>query len=278
MPWELGTRVRMRHDGWHLNPHPTVFLTRKELKPAKTSFLGWWWYKDIPKAIIDNYNYNILQYCHSSYSIQYHIHYSVWLSYKYIQISCHYCNGSTYISSEFPSKSPCWSQPPRLHGRASQLTMNFWGVDVERVKVLDQPMTKTQNSIFVILASLLSPPATPTTSIIASPLNAFHLPSQPLFCPHPPLSVCLAIKVSLPIMPQLLLDLLGLAPIHSMLVNSCGSFYSITHSVPSKSHNLSSILCRQPEDVAYVAWLSPKIKATNSILSSLLPNNICTYK
>lgn len=104
-----------------------------------------------------------------------------------------------------------------------------------------------------------------------------HLWMQPLFCLHSPLSVCLAIKVSLPIMPQLLLDLLGLAPIHSMLVNFCGSF-SITHSVPSKSHNLSSILCRQPEDDAYVAWLSPNIKATNSILSSLLPNNICTYK
>lgn len=112
------------------------------------------------KAIIDNYNYNILQYCHSSFYII-----SIIFCMIVIQILCHFCNGPTYISSEFLSKSPCWSQPPRLHGRASQLTMNFWGVDVERVKVLDQPMTKTQNSILVILASLLSPPATATRSI-----------------------------------------------------------------------------------------------------------------
>ena len=123
---------------------------------------------------------------------------------------------------------------------------------------------------FSHLSSLLSPPTTATTRITSECVPSY-IPS-----PHPPLSVCLAIKVGLPIMPQLLLDLLGLAPIHSMLVNSCGSSYSITHSVPSKSQNLSSILCRQPEDVAYVAWLSPNIKATNSILSSLLPNNICT--
>ena len=159
--WALELECGMMVDTWiRIQP---FFWQGKNWNQQRRVFLGRWWYKDIPKAIIDNYNYNILQYCHSSYSIQYHIHYSVWLSYKYIQISCHYCNGSTYISSEFPSKSPCWSQPPRLHGRASQLTMNFWGVDVERVKVLDQPMTKTQNSIFVILASLLSPPATPTT-------------------------------------------------------------------------------------------------------------------
>lgn len=180
MPWKLGTRVRMRHDGWHLNPHPTVFWQGKNWNKQRRCFFGWCWYKDIQRLSLRITNTQCIAIL--PFIILYHIHHSVWLSYKYYVIIV--MGLLTSLQNFFPSHHVgvslrgCTGEPlscmwhtPRWPNNLWNLlvswqsrwtmTRNFWGVDVERVKVLDQPLSITSECLpSSIPTPVLSAPAT----------------------------------------------------------------------------------------------------------------------